>query len=175
MRVAQVVFVLPKLLDGLRGRAVVTAARVEILLDLREHIRRHLIAAALCELVHQIRDQLVVVIRREEQQALEVGRDQDIHRGRSRGVEITVFVVGAALFEKVGQHVVAVGGADELVHRQAHLTRDVRGQDVAEVAGRDADVDLVPHFDCAALYHIAVRGNIVRDLRRKAAPVDGIG
>ena len=79
MRIAQVMLGLPQRPDSFRGGTVVTAARVEVRIDFRKHILCDLIAAAARELVHQLRDQLVVVIRSKEQQAFQIGGDQDIH------------------------------------------------------------------------------------------------
>ena len=174
MRIAQVVLVLPQLVDGISRMAVVAAACVELSLDLGKYILCYLVAALGIQLAHQLCDQLVVEVGSEEQQTLEVGRNQDVHRRRRGGEEIAVAVVLAALLEEVGQHVVAVGRADELVDRQTHLLGDVRRKDVAEVARRYADVDLVALCNGACGNHIAVRGNVVRDLRRQTAPVDGV-
>ena len=49
--------------------------------------------------------------------------------------------------QEVREDVVAVGGADQLAHRQAHLAGVPTGQDVAEVPGGHAVVDLLPHLD----------------------------
>ena len=174
MRIAQVLLLRPQPVDGFRCVLVVAAAGVEVGRDLREYVRGNLVAALAVQLRHELGYHPVVKVRREEQQSLEVGRDQDIHRGGGRGIEIAVAVVLAVLLEEVGQHVVAVGRADELVHRQAHLLCDVSGEDVAEVAGRDADIDPVALADRAGLDHVAVCGDIVRDLRRETAPVDGV-
>ena len=154
--------------------AVIAAACVELSLDLGKYVLSYLVAALGVQLVHQFSNQLIVEVGSEEQQTLEVGRNQDVHRRRSRGEEITVAVVLAALLEEVRQHVVAVGRADELVDRQTHFLGDVRRKDVAEVARRYADVDLVALCNGACGNHIAVRRNVVRDLRRQTAPVDGV-
>ena len=77
--------------------------------------------------------------------------------------------------DKVGEHVVAVGGADELPHRQAHPLGVVAGEDVAEVARGHAEVHLLPQLDLPGPQQVAVGGDIVDDLGQDAAPVDGVG
>ena len=77
--------------------------------------------------------------------------------------------------EEVRQHVVAVGGADQLVYRQAHALCVVRCQNVTEVAGGDAEVHLVPHGESAVPHQIAVGGDVVDHLGQDTAPVDGVG
>ena len=77
--------------------------------------------------------------------------------------------------EEVRQHIVAVGGADQLIYRQTHTLRVVRCQNVAEVAGGDAEVHLVPHGDGTIPHQIAVGGDVVDHLGQDTAPVDGVG
>ena len=77
--------------------------------------------------------------------------------------------------EEIGQHVVLVGGADQLAHRQTHLLCVITGKDIAEVAGGYAEVHLVAKGDLPGLEQLGVGGKIVDDLRHKAAPVDGVG
>ena len=47
----------------------------------------------------------------------------------------------AAGAEEFVEHVVLVGGEDQPADRQAHLARDVAGEDVAEIARRHGEVD----------------------------------
>ena len=77
--------------------------------------------------------------------------------------------------EEIRQHVVAVGGADQPVYRQAHALCVVRCQNVAEVAGGNAEVHLVPHGESAVPHQIAVGGDVVDHLGQDTAPVDGVG
>src|SRR5699024_9524425 len=51
----------------------------------------------------------------------------------------------------------------------------VAGQNIAEVAGGDAEVHLVAESDLARLQQLGVGGKVVDDLRRQPAPVDGVG
>ena len=86
---------------------------------------------------------------------------------------MTVAVIGAGA-EKIGQYVVAVGGTNQTADRQPHQLCDVGGKNVAEVAGRHADVDLFTGHDRALRKQVAVCRNVVDDLRCKSAPVDGV-
>ena len=73
--------------------------------------------------------------------ALEVRRLADVHRRRRRRVRLRrrarPVATGA---EELVEHVVLVGREDQARDRQAHLARDVAGEDVAEVAGRDGEL-----------------------------------
>ena len=89
-------------------------------------------------------------------------------------MEGAVFVVDAGV-DELGQHVVGVGGADEALDRQAHLRGEPARQDVAEVAGGDAEDELLPRLQPAAVDVVAVSGEIVDDLRQQTAPVDRVG
>ena len=67
------------------------------------------------------------------------------------------------------ENVVDVGGDDQPFNRQAHLRRDIAGEDVAEIAGRHAES------------HFAVRraqlqrgGEVIDHLRAQPCPVDRI-
>ena len=48
-------------------------------------------------------------------------------------MEGTVSVIDTGA-DKVGQHIVGIGGADQLIHRQAHLHGVIGRQNVAEIA-----------------------------------------
>ena len=89
-------------------------------------------------------------------------------------MEGAVPVVNAGA-EEVRQHIVAVGRADQLAHRQAHVLGVVGRQNVAEVAGRDAEVHLVSHGDGAGAHQVAVCRDVIDHLGQDAAPVDGVG
>ena len=84
------------------------------------------------------------------------------------------FIIGTRT-DEIREHVVCVRRADELAHRQAHFLGIPAGENVAEVAGRHNEVQLVAHGDHAAGNGVAVRREIVDDLRQQAAPVDGVG
>ena len=108
------------------------------------------------------------------EQALEVARDQDVHRRRDRLEEVALAVVDARA-QEVRQDVVGVRSADELVHRQAHALRVEAREDVAEVARRHGEVDGLARLDRAGREEVGVGAEVVDDLRHEAAPVDGVG
>ena len=89
-------------------------------------------------------------------------------------MERAVLIIGTRA-DEVREHVVRVRRTDELAHRQAHFLGIPPGENVAEVAGRHNEVQLVAHGDHAAGDGVAVRREIVDDLRQQAAPVDGVG
>ena len=89
-------------------------------------------------------------------------------------MEGAVFVVISGV-QKLGQHVVGVAGADEAPHGQTHPGGEPAGQDVAEVAGGHAEVQLLAQFQLAGVYIIQIGGEVIDDLRQEAAPVDGVG
>src|SRR3546814_19559022 len=78
----------------------------------------HAEATGLAEVSHYLPHLGAVALEEVEQQALEVGRDLDVH-GRRDGRADAADGHGAAV-EEAGQDVVAVGADVELGHRQAH-------------------------------------------------------
>ncbi|CDE92654.1 unknown [Acidaminococcus sp. CAG:542] len=77
--------------------------------------------------------------------------------------------------DKVCQHIVAVGGADELVHRQPHQFGIEPGQDVPKIPGGHGEVHRCAVFDPAAVHRIRIGAEIVHDLGHQPSPVDGVG
>ena len=55
-------------------------------------------------------------------------------------MERAVAVVDTGV-QELGQHVVAVGGADQALNRQTHLLGNERREDISEVSGGHADVE----------------------------------
>ena len=108
------------------------------------------------------------------QQAFQVRRDQNIHAGRSGFVERAPGCVSTG-GEEVGEDIVFVGSADQLAHGQAHLLGVIARQNVAEVAGGDAEIHCVAQRDLPRLEKLGVGGKIIDDLRDQTAPVDGVG
>ena len=72
--------------------------------------------------------------------------------------------------EELVEHVVLVGGEDQAPDRQAHLARNVAGENVAEVARRHGEGD----FFAFVLRRREVALEVVDDLRRDARPVDRV-
>ena len=130
--------------------------------------------ALLGQLGHERGDKLGVLARQVEEQALEVGAHEDVHRGRDGLVEGAAAVVGAR-GDEVGEHVVCVGGHHERAHGQAHELGVVAGQHVTEVARGHAEVDRVAGREVARSRELRVGVEVVGYLRHEAAHVDGVG
>lgn len=109
-----------------------------------------------------------------EQKPFEVGRDEDIHRGRSRFIEVAVGIVLAACKE-VGEDIVHIGSAVQAPYGQSHTLCVVRGEYVAEVARGNGKVYTLAHLYLPAAHQIEVGREIVGYLRRKSAEVYGVG
>ncbi len=76
------------------------------------------------------------------QEPLEIGGNLDVHRGgETRGHRRHPVFAGG---EKAVQDVVLVGGDSERRDRHSHLLEQPAGQDVAEIAGRDHELDVLP-------------------------------
>ena len=173
MRVDQIAMVAPCAADLLARLDVVAETAGKRLADLGKERIGNGIPSLLTQLLHIARD-LRVAAAEGIEQPLEVARHENVHRRGGRGVKRTVFVIRAGM-DEIREHVVGVGRADELAHRQTHLLCVPAGEDVAEVAGRHDEVELVAHCDHAAVDGIAVRREIIDDLRQQTPPVDGVG
>ena len=101
--------------------------------------------------------------------ALEVARHLDVHR-RVHGRDDGAAGVDAGV-EEAGEDVVLVGRQDEAADGQAHALGVPAGQDVAEVAGRDGELDVG-----GVGFVLDAEGGpeVVDDLREDARPVDGV-
>ena len=166
--------ILPIPADGFLRFLLRTAAAPEGIVQLCFDIVGHLIPACAAQCIHIHPDFGVVLPGEVEQQPFQIAGDQNVHRRTDGGVEGPVPVIDAGA-EEVRQHVIAVGGTDQLVYRQAHALCVVRCQNVAKVAGGDAEVHLVPHGESAVPHQIAVGGDVVDHLGQDTAPVDGVG
>ena len=102
---------------------------------------------------------------------LEIGRLGDVHRRTRRRVRL----VGTARpiasgAEELVEHVVLVGREDQPADRQAHLARDMSGEDVAEIAGGHGEIDR----SAVRFRRGEIAAEIVDDLGGDARPVDRI-
>ncbi|MCO7519471.1 hypothetical protein NJG22_19915 [Pseudomonas sp. VA159-2] len=102
-----------------------------------------------------------------EQQALEVGRNHDVHRRRQGRVQGILDVLVAA--HEAVQDVVAVGRDHQLADRQAHVARQVAGEDIAEVAGRHRE-----RHRAGRATQLQGRVEVVDDLGHDPRPVDRV-
>ena len=106
-----------------------------------------------------------------EHEALEVRGLGNIHRRARRRVRLgrAARAIDTSAEELV-EHVVLVGGEDQLGHRQAHHACDVASADVAEVAGRHTEGELL----IVGFSSGEVALEVIDDLRGDATPVDRI-
>ena len=74
----------------------------------------------------------------------------------------------------IGEHAVLVAGAVQHVDGHSHALGVVRGEDVAEVAGRHAYVKRRAGCELAVGDQLRVCGHVVHHLRQQTAPIDGI-
>ncbi len=173
MRVAQIAVVFKCLFNRIFRALIVAAAGAENGVYCAHYIFGHGVLALLLEVAHHLAHELIGIAARNEEQTLEVARNENIHRRRRSRIEAAVDVINAGVKE-IGEHTVFVRRADKAVNRQTHLARIVGGEDIAEVSGRDDEVNLIARLDSAVSYHVAVGGEIIDDLRHEATPVDGV-
>ena len=160
---------LPDITDGLFGSFIAAAASPETGLYLFEKLGWDGIEAVRSELLHEGGNKLAVAAHK-VQQALKVTGNEDIHRRGEGAVKAAAAVIGAGA-QKIGEDVVLIRGADKAADGQTKLTGDEAGEDIAEVAGGDGEVQLCTGGQAALSDQIGVSGEIIHDLRDKAADV----
>ena len=103
--------------------------------------------------------------------ALKVRGFGNIHgrAGRLNSVRAAAHTVDAGA-QKLFQHIVFVGGNDQLVDRQPHHARHVASAHIAKISAGHREADLL--FVVSGRLDVA--GKVVHDLRQQARPVDGI-
>jgi len=107
-----------------------------------------------------------------EDEALQVGRLRDVHRGTRRGEGLGGAARSVdARAEELVQHVVLVRGEHEATDRESHLLREETGQDVAEVPGGHCERQLCP---ASGIGRPQPGPEVVDGLRRDACEVDGV-
>ena len=174
MGVDEIALLLPHLGDHGLGLGVAAAAGGKGLVQLLLHLLADLVAPLGGQGGHVLLHRHIVPLGELEEHPLQVGGDEDVHGGGHGVVEGAVPVVHAGL-DEIGEDVVLIGGADELVDGYAHLLGIVGREDVAEIARGDADVDWLPLLHAARLQKVAVGRDVIDDLGQDAAPVDGVG
>ena len=107
------------------------------------------------------------------EQALQIGRHQNIHAGRSGLEEFPLGSISTG-GQEIGQDVVLIGSANQSAHRQAHLLCIVARQNITKIARRHTEVHLVTKAHLPCLEQLGVGGKVVNDLRHQTAPVDGV-
>ena len=172
MGVAQVAVLLKAVADLFGSLLVVGTATSKAFLNGRQRLSIHRVMALCGQVLHPAGNLLGAAGHMVEK-AFQVAGDQDVHGGRSRLVELPAGIVGAGA-DEVGEDVVFIGGADQPPHRQAHTLGVVACQNVAEVAGGNAEVHrFAPSY--GALFRQAEIGvEVIDDLRHQSAPVDGV-
>ena len=88
-------------------------------------------------------------------------------------MELSVSVIYARV-DKVCQHVVDIGRADESTDGKPHSLCEICRKNIAEIACRNANVNLVAERYVSRIHKVAVCAEIVYYLRRKSAPVYGV-
>src|SRR5690606_12892335 len=116
VRVQQLAAFLVDLGDGFAGGCVIHGQGVEQLARFGPAVFLDAEATTLLEGIHQAGDGGAVAAVQVEQQALEVGRNHDVHRRRQGRVQGFLDVLIAA--HEAVQDVVAIGGDDQLADRQ---------------------------------------------------------
>jgi hypothetical protein len=206
MRVEDVLRAVEEIRDGRGGLGISHALTIKVALRELEDISVDGEAASRLELGVPRRDFLAgllfrpllvhagaggVLVREEPEETLEVGGDEDVHRGTqsladtigvrlraidgeslSRGGGVRrVLLVGSSAPEAV-EDVILVRGADELVNGETHALGEVASEDVAKVSGGDDETRLCGGGE--ALLEGEVGGEVVGCLGEDAGPVDGV-
>ena len=173
VRIHRVLIFLEKLVDGLHRFVFAAEIGPEQFLHLLPLFIVQFVHAFGSELVHAQLHALRLPARKLEEQPLEVGRDEDIHRRRHRLEKFAAPVVDARP-DEIGQHIVLVGRTDELADGQPHALRVIRREDVPEIARRHGKIDRFARLDLSGGYEVEVCGKIVGDLRGEPAEIDGV-
>lgn len=126
------------------------------------------------QIVHPRLDARGIASRELEELALEIARDENVHRGRGREHEGPIADVIDARLDEVGEHAVGVTRADDAIDGYANLLGVPAREDVAEVSGGNGHVNGVTCLHGAIFDHDRIRADIVHDLRQQPAPVDRV-
>ena len=108
------------------------------------------------------------------QQPLQIGANENIHRGRSGGVKVPVPVISAG-FQEISQYIVGIGRANHGLDGQAHVLGIIPGQNVAEVAGGHHHIHGLAYLQLTHFAQIRISGEVIDNLRHQTAPVNRIG
>ncbi|MPM08446.1 hypothetical protein SDC9_54758 [bioreactor metagenome] len=134
---------------------------------------RQSVHALFLQVAHPAAHNRVVAPCELKEQPLQIGGNEDIDRAAHALIERALVVVHAARKE-VREHVVAVGGADELVDRQSHPARVFAREDIAKVACRHAEVDALARTNRSALQKRLITRVVIHNLRQESSKVDGV-
>ena len=172
MRIQYISGLFLQIADGLKDLRLLCEATDEVRHELT-HIVAYLIHSLRTKVLHELCGLRAVAAGAEIDEALQIRGNQDIHRrtGGQNKRTVPVILAGA---EEVRQYLILVRCADQLLDRHTHVLCEICCQDITEVTGRDADINLLTLCDIAGLQHLAIRIDIVDHLRNQTADVDGV-
>ena len=173
--IQQVVVGVEHFADGGETGGVVHGVGAEVLPHAAERLGVYTEAAGVGQIGHPLANSLAIAARQFEELALEVGGDENVHRGRGGKNELAVGDVVGAGVDEVGEHAVVVAGAQQPFDGRTDLLGVPSGQDVAEVARGNAHVDGASGFDLARRHEFGIAGDVIDHLRQQPPPVDGVG
>ncbi len=152
-----------------QGRLVADGHGGEIGLGPDQPVTCHLQTAVPAHALQQASHQGRVLIDQVIEVALEVGGDLDVHRRAQGRIDLPRGIDPG--MDEAAEDIVAVGGDDQPLDRQAHALGQVAGEDVAKVAGGDGEADLMTGI---ATGHPPPGVEVIDHLGEDARPVDGI-
>ena len=174
MGVPQVILIGISLVNGIRHSGLITVTSGKLILDLCHHFRLYRVFAVLRQLGHPAAHGSVALAAHMVQQPLQVGTNENIHRGRGGGVKVPVPVISAG-FQEISQYIVGIGRANHGLDGQAHVLGIIPGQNVAEVAGGHHHIHRLAYLQLTHFAQIRISGEIIDNLRHQTAPVNRIG
>ena len=173
MGIHGIAVLLKELVDAVHRVALARICGVKLRTDLLEFLRAQRVSPRCRKRRHTLFRERRVPSRELEDEPLQVGGHENIHRRRHRLVERTLDVI-RSLVPEIGENVVLVGRAYERPDGKPHLLGIIACKNVPEIARGNGEVDLVAHFDLIGRHKIAIRREIIADLRRETAEVDGV-
>ena len=173
MGIAGIAVLLVQFCNRCLGFGIVTEAAVELFCQLCLYRISYLIGTLFCQSSEPFPNLGIIFTGQQVQQTLQIAGNQNVHRRRCGGIELTVPVVYAGA-DKVCQNLIDIGRTDQLAEGHAHHLGIVSRQNVTEITGRHYNVQQVTVCDLSGFCQRNIRGNIVHDLRYQSAPVNGV-
>lgn len=149
VRVDEIVMLAENLFNGFKASFAVDGVGFEISLKLCKRFAVDGEGFVLLQLIHPGCNGLRVATSELEELAFHIRGNQDVHRRRWREDELAVGDVIAAGVDEVGQHAVFVACAEQRAKRSADLLGVPCCQDIAEIAGGNANVERLACFKLA--------------------------
>ena len=88
-------------------------------------------------------------------------------------MEGSVFIIFPRA-EEIVQHLIIIGGTNEMPHRQPHLHGIPSCKNIPEVPCRHSKIQCLSVFDFAHAYRLQICPEIIYNLRHQSADVDGV-